>query len=104
MAIFLPFENRISKTSGFGMVCFRIPTVFSPWRNALIVAAVAVFVNHDLETDGEVPHEEDAERKEENRDNDVNPESIVSPLKVRDGRVSELDFGALKFAWNKTDL
>ena len=57
-----------------------------------------MFVNHDLETDGEVPHEEDAERKEENRDNDVNPESIVSPLKVRDGRVPELDFGALKFA------
>ena len=56
-----------------------------------------MFVNHDLETDGEVPHEEDAERKEENRDDDVNPQSIVSPLKVRDGRVSELDFGALKF-------
>ena len=91
------------------MVCFRIPTVFDcllylPWRNALIVAAVAVFVNHDLETDGEVTHEEDAERKEEDRDDDVNPQSIVSPLKVRDGRVSELDFGALKFTWNKTNL
>ena len=57
-----------------------------------------MFVNHDLETDGEVTHEEDSERKEKNRDNDVNPESIVSPLQVRDGRVPELDFCALKFA------
>ena len=104
MAIFFTIRKPDIKNVRFRMVGFRIPTVFSPWRNALIVAAVAVFVNHDLETDGEVPHEEDAERKEENRDDDVNPQSIVSPLKVRDGRVSELDFGALKFTWNKTNL
>jgi hypothetical protein len=57
-----------------------------------------VFLDRDPQPDGEVTHEDDSQRKEDNRDYNVDPQSIVVPLKVGDGRVSEVDFASLHFA------
>ena len=50
------------------------------------------------EPDGEVSHEDDSERKKDDRDYNVDPQPIVVALEVGDGRVSEVDFASLHFA------
>ena len=57
-----------------------------------------MFLDRDPQPDGEVSHEDDSQRKEDNRDYNVDPQSIVVALEVGDGRVAEVDFASLHFA------
>ena len=65
---------------------------------ALVGGLVGVLVPRVLgqvESDGEAPHEEDAEGKEEDDDDDVHPQPVVSAAQVADGRVTKVVLVAL---------
>jgi hypothetical protein len=65
-----------------------------------------VFFDRDLESDGEMAHDIDSERKEKNADADMDPKLFVRAVEVRDGRVSEVNGVTLKgaFKYNLTLL
>jgi hypothetical protein len=77
---------------------YKVFSVNLPGLNAVVVVSVSVLLDRDPEPDGEVSHEDDSERKEDNRDYNVDPQPIVVALEVGDGRVAEVDFASLHFA------
>ncbi len=53
------------------------------------------------EIDGELSHDEDAERKEEDDDDDVHPQALVRSGQVRDGRVAKVNFRPLNISLHR---
>jgi hypothetical protein len=69
LIIRVKFSHNIMSTKFFFSVIWKLPGL-----DAVVIVSVPMFFDRDLQSDGEVSHEDDSDWKKQNGDREVDPE------------------------------